>query len=198
MPLGIVHRDVTPSNIFVKYDGGVKVVDFGIAKATIRQNETRMGVLKGKLAYMSPEAVRSERIDRRSDIFSVGIMLWEAATGRRLWQEHDEVAVYRRLAAGDLPLQAPGAHGTGADMLRIAERALAIDPSQRYATAEEMRQELEELMAGLGKTTHVPALAGTEALFCRAGKVSGDRRPSVGPFSFATDSAKPLSRSQRI
>ena len=165
-PLGIVHRDVTPSNIFVTYDGRVKVVDFGIAKATIRHAETRMGVLKGKLAYMTPEAVRGEPVDRRSDIFSVGVILWEAATGRRLWHEHDEVSVYRKLAMGELPIQAPGAQGTSADMLRIAERALAVDPSQRYATAEEMRLEIEDLLARLGKTTHAPALAGyMEAFF---------------------------------
>ena len=165
-PLGIVHRDVTPSNVFVTYDGQVKVVDFGIAKATIRRAETRMGVLKGKLAYMSPEAVRGERIDRRSDIFSVGVMLWEAATGRRLWQEHDEVAMYRRLTTGDLPIQAPDAQGTSKDMLRIAERALAVEPFQRYATAEEMRQELEDLLGRLGKTTRVAGLAGyMEAFF---------------------------------
>ena len=165
-PLGIVHRDVTPSNVFVTYDGQVKVVDFGIAKATIRQTETRMGVLKGKLAYMSPEAVRGERIDRRSDIFSVGVMLWEAATGRRLWLDHDDVAVYRRLVTGDLPIQAPGAEGTSVDMLHIAERALAVEPSRRYETAEEMRQDLEELLVRLGKTTHLAGLAGyMEAFF---------------------------------
>jgi eukaryotic-like serine/threonine-protein kinase len=166
MPLGIVHRDVTPSNVFVTYDGGVKVVDFGIAQATMGGTETRLGVLKGKLAYMSPEAVRRERIDRRSDIFSVGVMLWEAATGRRLWQEHDEVEVYGRLAAGDLPIQVPTAQGTSMDMLRIAERALAVDPDQRYATAEEMRQELEDVLVRLGKTTPMAGLAAyMEAFF---------------------------------
>jgi serine/threonine-protein kinase len=164
--LGIVHRDITPSNLFVTYDGRIKVVDFGIAQATLRPTETRKGVAKGKLGYMSPEAVRSEGVDRRSDIFSVGVMLWEAATGRSLWQDHDEVAVFRRLATGDLPIQVPGAEGTSADMLRIAERALAVDPRQRYATAEEMRRELEVVLARLGKITPEPALAGyMEALF---------------------------------
>jgi serine/threonine-protein kinase len=157
-PLGIVHRDVTPSNIFVSYDGRVKVVDFGIAKATIRETETRIGVVKGKLGYMSPEAVRNEYLDRRSDIFSVGVMLWEAATGRRLWHDHDELAVFRRLTAGDLPIQMPDVHGTGAEMLRIAQRALAVDPSRRYATADEMRDELEDVMSELGKTTQLASL----------------------------------------
>jgi len=160
-PLGIVHRDVSPSNIFVTYDGLTKVVDFGIAKATLHQAETRIGVLKGKLAYMSPEVVRNERLDRRSDIFSVGVMLWEAATGSRFWRGHDEVSVFQHLLAGDLPIQSPGGLGrTSGEMLRIAQRALSVDPSQRYATAEEMRLELEPLIVGLGKIAERPALGG--------------------------------------
>ena len=159
-PLSIVHRNVTPSNVFVTYDGRVKVIDFAIAKSTLHDAETTMSsVVKGQLGYMSPEAVRREPVDRRTDIFSVGVMLWEAATGRRLWQGHDEVAVFRRLACGDLPIQTLHAEGTSAEMLRIAARALAIDPLHRYATAEDMRHELEDVLARLGKTTHVATLA---------------------------------------
>jgi serine/threonine-protein kinase len=158
-PLGIVHRDVTPSNVFITYDGRVKLVDFGIAKATTRIAETRMGVLKGKLAYMSPEAVRGEPVDRRSDIFSVGVMLWEAATGLRLWQDHDEIAVFRRLAIGDLPLCRAGAQITSPVLLLIANRALAVDPCQRYDSAEEMQHELENLLVKLGEATRAPALS---------------------------------------
>jgi len=158
-PLGIVHRDVTPSNVFITYDGRVKVVDFGIAKASTRLAETRIGVLKGKLAYMSPEAVRGEPVDRRSDIFSVGVMLWEAATGRRLWQDHDEVAIYRRLATGDLPLEPPDAAVANLELFRIAKRALSVDPYQRYDNAEEMRQEIENLLVQLGKITRAAALS---------------------------------------
>ncbi|MET0594656.1 MAG: serine/threonine-protein kinase, partial [Polyangiaceae bacterium] len=158
-PLGIVHRDVTPSNVFVTYDGRVKVVDFGIAKASTRVAETRMGVLKGKLAYMSPEAVRGEPVDRRTDIFSVGVMLWEAACGVRMWSDHDEVAVYRRLATGDLPITPPNGAAVHPDLLRIAQRALAVDPYDRYASATEMREDIENLLANLGKVTRAPALS---------------------------------------
>ena len=139
--------------------GRVKVVDFAIAKSTLRDAETVMsGIVKGNIGYMSPEAVRREHVDRRTDIFSVGVMLWEAATGRRLWQGHDEIAVFRRLTAGDLPIQTLHAEGTSAAMLRIAARALAIDPLHRYATAEHMRQELEDVLARLGNATPVATL----------------------------------------
>jgi serine/threonine-protein kinase len=143
----------------VTYDGRTKVVDFGIAKATLHHTETRIDVLKGKLAYMSPEAVRKERLDRRSDIFSVGVMLWEAATGLRFWRGHDEVSVFQHLLAGDLPIQIPGGLGrTSSEMVRIALRATSVDRSQRYGTAEEMRLDLEPLIAGLGKVAEPPAL----------------------------------------
>jgi len=80
-PLEVVHRDVTPHNIFITYEGQVKVVDFGIAKAMNSSSETKTGVLKGKVAYMAPEQARGEKVDRRADVFSVGVMLWEAAVG---------------------------------------------------------------------------------------------------------------------
>jgi serine/threonine-protein kinase len=158
-PLGIVHRDVTPSNVFLTYDGRVKVVDFGIAKATTCTIETQMGVLKGKLSYMSPESVRGEPVDRRSDIFSVGVMLWEAATGLRFWQDHDDVAVYRRLVTGDLPLHRAGMQAADGELLRIAKRALAIEPCQRYENAEQMQQEIESLLDGLGNIAQAPSLS---------------------------------------
>ncbi|HMI85568.1 MAG TPA: serine/threonine-protein kinase [Polyangiaceae bacterium] len=157
-PLGIVHRDVTPSNVFITYDGRVKLVDFGIAKATTRIAVTQMGVLKGKLAYMSPEAVRGEPVDRRSDIFSVGVMLWEAATGLRMWENHDDIAVLRRLVTGDLPLESANTERANPTLLRIAERALSVDPCHRYATAQQMGKELEKLLAKLGDAPRAPAL----------------------------------------
>jgi serine/threonine protein kinase len=194
-PLGIVHRDVTPSNIFVTYDGRVKVVDFGIAKATARAAETRMGVLKGKLAYMSPEAVRGQPVDRRSDIFSVGVMLWEAATGLRMWSDHDEVAVYRRLATGDLPLNPPAAAAAHPELMRIARRALAVDPCQRYHTAEAMRQDIEELLAELGKITRAPALSAyMESFFA----VEREKFQAIVEGALARFPTKPVSERRLI
>ncbi|MEM9696613.1 MAG: serine/threonine-protein kinase, partial [Myxococcota bacterium] len=99
--LQVVHRDVTPSNIFLTYDGVSKVLDFGIAKASGRTTETKTGVVKGKMTYMPPEQALGLEIDRRADIYSVGVMLWEAATGRRMWKGVDDVVILGKLIKGD-------------------------------------------------------------------------------------------------
>src|SRR6201996_1961668 len=89
--LGLVHRDVTPHNLFVTYEGTTKVVDFGIAKFSSRMSSTRAGTLKGKLAYMSPEQVHGEQIDRRTDLFALGVVLWELTTGQRLFRSESDL-----------------------------------------------------------------------------------------------------------
>jgi serine/threonine-protein kinase len=149
MPLGIVHRDVTPPNVFISYDGEVKVVDFGIAKASSRLAETRIGVVKGKIAYMAPEHARGDQVDRRSDIFSVGVMLWEAVKGRRYWQGHEELTIYRRLLANDLPPVGGDEVGLPA-LSSILDRSLAVDAAKRYRTAAEMRAAIEDALRQMG------------------------------------------------
>jgi len=149
-PLGIVHRDVTPPNVFVCYDGRVKVVDFGIAKAATRLAETRIGVVKGKISYMAPEHARGEPVDRRSDVFSVGVMLWEAVSGRRYWDGHEELTIYRRLLAGDLPSVGREHHVGHRAFASIFEKALAVDPAKRFRTAGEMRVAIEDALKQVG------------------------------------------------
>src|SRR5262249_12865811 len=100
-PLNIVHRDVTPSNVFVTYGGRVQVVDFPISKASGRACETRQGVVKGKIRYMAPEQAMGLAIDRRADVFAVGILIWEALIGKRFWSAQDDIGIARRLIAGE-------------------------------------------------------------------------------------------------
>ena len=100
-PLGVVHRDVSPQNILVTYDGSVKIVDFGIAKAASKVSETRAGVLKGKYSYMSPEQATGDPLDHRTDIFALGIILYETTTGTRLFKRQNELATLQAIMRCD-------------------------------------------------------------------------------------------------
>jgi serine/threonine-protein kinase len=142
-----VHRDVSPLNVFVTFAGQTKVLDFGIAKAIDSSQETKMGVLKGRIAYMAPEQAKGARVDRRADIYSAGVMLWEAVSGRRFWAGCTEVEILTELLhERSRPLrsvcpQAP------ADLDRICSRAMAYHREHRYATAAELLHDLEDHLA---------------------------------------------------
>jgi serine/threonine-protein kinase len=102
-PLHVVHRDVSPHNVFVTYDGNVKLLDFGIAKLATSSMDTQTGAVKGKATYMSPEQATRGAVDHRSDIFSVGVMLWQALTGQRLWGDRSDFEIFLELQRGALP-----------------------------------------------------------------------------------------------
>jgi len=143
-PLGVVHRDVSPHNVFVTYDGHVKLIDFGVAKTLAASHQTRPGGFKGKLAYLAPETVRGEGLDRRADIFSVGVMLWEILAGRRLWgRGSDGVNGAWRLAAGEPAPALPDTVEIPRALRIITTRALALDPAARYQTAADLGEALE-------------------------------------------------------
>ena len=146
-PLQIVHRDVSPHNIFVTYEGQIKVVDFGIAKATMNQVLTNVGSVKGKLAYMAPEHARSQQVDRRSDIFVVGLILWELVARRRLVTGNTSAKLLEELLTMDFPPLSCQAADVHPILEAIALRALQRDPADRYATALEMRDALESYIA---------------------------------------------------
>ena len=148
-PLNIVHRDVSPHNVFVTYDGAAKILDFGIARMATAVSETATGQVKGKLTYMAPEQLLGDELDRRADIFAVGAMLWEASIGKRMWENVSEATLMHRLAAGNIPR--PSEHGPIEDTLeRVIVKATAADRDHRYRTVEDLQRELDEYLSRSG------------------------------------------------
>jgi serine/threonine protein kinase len=143
--LNIVHRDATPHNVFITYDGAVKLVDFGIAKTRYQVSETALGVLKGKLHYIAPEQAIGAVIDRRADLFTVGVVLWEILTGRRYWEGCTDPVLIERLFRGDLP-EARDASISPA-LQEVCSQALAANRETRFQTAEAFRLALEAAIA---------------------------------------------------
>ena len=152
-PLGVVHRDVSPQNVFLTYDGQVKLLDFGIAKTQDAEHLTKVGVIKGKIDYIAPEQIRGERIDRRADIFALGAMLWEAATGRRFAggpKVADVTKIHTRVTGGepkakDLSPELPD------ELVAIIDKSIALDPDNRYPTAAALADDLEHYLEKLAK-----------------------------------------------
>lgn len=141
--LSLVHRDVSPQNVFICYDGQVKVLDFGIAKLASSDTNTVTGLVKGKLAYMPPEQMASSSLDRRADVFAVGCMLWDLAAGRKLWKDTPNATIYRKVMNGEIPSPLTVNPACDEELERITMKALAPDPEARYPTALALHQDLE-------------------------------------------------------
>jgi serine/threonine protein kinase len=148
-PLGLVHRDISPSNVLISYAGEVKLSDFGLAKR--RTDHSVMGSLKGKLAYMSPEQARSSTLDRRSDVFALGAVLYEMLTGRRLREITDDVEGWRQVASGLVPSARPYRPDLSPALEHVLTRALASDPRDRFDDARALVAAAREALAGVSR-----------------------------------------------
>jgi serine/threonine-protein kinase len=142
-PLNIVHRDVSPANIMVGYDGSVKVLDFGIAKAEERATKTVGGTIKGKYGYMAPEQCKGKAIDRRSDIFALGICLYELTTLRRAFKGNDDFETMKRIVSGDVIVPSIAVPGYPRELEAIVLTAMATDPNARFQSGQELIEALD-------------------------------------------------------
>jgi serine/threonine-protein kinase len=162
-PLGVVHRDVSPQNIMVSYDGRVKILDFGVAKFETGGHETRTGEIKGKMAYMSPEQALGEKLDRRSDLFSMGAVLFEGLTGERMWGSGTDMEVMRKLALEQPPALASALPGAPRALADLHARLVARAPDGRPATAQDVARELR----GFARTNGAPDLGAVRSVMKR-------------------------------
>jgi len=158
-PLGVVHRDVSPQNLFVTYDGSVKVVDFGVAKAAERISQTDVGTVKGKVGYVSPEQVRGAPVDRRADIWSLGVCLWESVTISRLFRKETDVATVMAVVEAPIPSPRQLVPSLPVEFEAIVMRALARDPERRYQTARDLGRDLRKFIAQYGEVVEMAELA---------------------------------------
>src|SRR3954467_9472998 len=143
-PLGVVHRDVSPQNVLISFEGAVKMIDFGVARAFGRVSHTSPGGLKGKIDYMSPEQASAEEVDHRADVFALGVVLWEALTGRRLFRRETELATMRAIVDDPIPHPSEQTPEIPIELDIIVMRALRKRKDARFASAHEMAVALEK------------------------------------------------------
>ncbi|MBC7174193.1 MAG: serine/threonine protein kinase, partial [Polyangiaceae bacterium] len=150
-PMGVVHRDVSPQNIFVLYDGVTKVVDFGVARARGRLSVTQTDEVKGKLPYMAPEQYEDDNVDHRADIWSLGVVLWEATTAKRLFRAANDAATIARVLHKPVPLPSSVVPDYPPELEAIVMKCLSRDLDTRYTSAEEVAEDLESFLYSSGK-----------------------------------------------
>lgn len=141
--LQVIHRDVNPSNVFLTYDGRVKLIDFGLSRARKRSAKTGDGIVKGKIPYLAPEQAQSGPFDRRIDVFALGATLWEVCTGRRLFKRETDAETLQAVRDANIPEVRTLRPEVPATLAKIVHRALAIDPEERYGTAAELQRDLD-------------------------------------------------------
>ena len=149
-PLNIVHRDVSPQNVFLTFDGQVKLLDFGIAKANDSMHETHAGVVKGKVSYMSPEQGRGQKVDARADVFSAGVLMWEALTGKRMREGKNDQEKLWALVSEDIPRASKVKPSIPKELDDICYRAMAWNRDDRYASASAVQRDIERWLTQSG------------------------------------------------
>ncbi|NUP10098.1 MAG: protein kinase [Polyangiaceae bacterium] len=170
--LELVHRDVSPHNVFITYEGRVTLVDFGIARRRGRAYHTATGVVRGKLEYMAPEQALCDTLDRRADVFAAGVILWELLSGRPYWDDASDVQILKRMTFGDLPKLGVVMPDVRPEVEALLSRALAVKPEDRFETARAFR---EAIAAVRGADSERPPLRRTELAATIAGAADGYR-----------------------
>lgn len=150
-PMNIVHRDMSPPNVLVTRFGEVKIVDFGLAKANSQLERSEPGIIKGKFSYLSPEAALGQPIDQRTDIFAVGIILWELLSGRRLFLGETDLETVRQVQKAEIPPIRQFNNAVTPELERVLKRGLAADPTQRYQSAREFGRDLNQVLFGFSR-----------------------------------------------
>ncbi len=192
--LGVVHRDVTPQNLFVGYDGSLRVVDFGVALAVGRSHHTAVGTLKGKYPYMSPEQVTQKNVDRRSDVWGLGVCLWEMLAGKRLFRQTSEFETLKAVTEARLPRPSEINPAVPASLDAIVQRALTRDRELRYPTARDMSKDLSAAISALGGATAGDVAELMDELFATERKERAalmERARKLDPEHPSTSKVKP-------
>lgn len=200
LSLGIVHRDVSPSNIMIGYDGSVKLVDFGIAKARQRSIETQSGIIKGKFAYMAPEQCRGRAVDRRTDVFSLGIILYEVTTQHRAFRAESDFDTMHRIVTGDIVRPTRLVRGYPPALEAIVMKALSVDAAQRYQSAGALLDAIESFASAARMSLSTMSLGRfvrelfgdlTEPWKTATGRASHPLRPLESTISTTNSTADP-------
>lgn len=178
-PLGIIHRDVSPQNVLISYDGDLKIIDFGIAKAANRIVKTQTGILKGKFAYMAPEQARGEPIDHRSDVFAIGVVLYELLTGERAFKADTDFVLLEKVRRVDITPARDLRPDLPRELERIMMKALGREAGERYAWASVLAGDLDRFMSDQGLTTSRDELGAFVRRLFRSEHAEEHRRLSI-------------------